>query len=259
MDAKWNYFQYQKKQDYPVFIRLKPDEVNPKFLHLLNELGFQELTEKDSKKVSLQKPYTKILTVQNAGPRVQMQITGSDLLDKYGCEILSLQTGIPLYTYRKVGLLALPAGKVLWDLALSHDLSLTDQMVGLRIILVRFLSMALAEQGILSYWGTVKAGTVFVMKQNQSFGESIVIDFNNRILFHNGGELRLGNSLKLIRKDKEVSHTSVMSREELISFLSVSTCLLSFMGISPAMKKMIYELSSVTNASYGVREQALSL
>ena len=259
MDTKWNYFQYQKNHEYPVYIRSKNDEVNPKFLHLLHELGFHELAEKDSKKVSLQKPHTKILTVQNAGPRVQMQINGSDLLDKYGSEILSFQGGAPVYAYRRVGMLVLPPGKVLWDLALSQDISLTDQMVGLRIILVRFLAMALAEQGLLCYWGTIKDGTVFVMKQNQSFGESIVIDFNKRIAFCNDGEIKLGSSLRLIRKDKDVRHASSMGREELISFLSVSTCLLSFTGITPVMRKMIYELSSFTSASYGVSELSPNL
>jgi hypothetical protein len=186
--------------------------------------------------------------VQTAGPRVQVQINGSDLLDKYGHESLSIQAGVPVYTYRKVGLLAMPMGKIFWDLALSQNISLTDQMVGVRVILTRFLAMALSFDGLLCYWGTMTEGSMVMMKQNQSFGESIVIDFNRKVAFHNGGEVRLGSVLKMIRKDKEGK--SHIGREEIISFLSVSTCLLSFSGITPAMKKAIYDLSTFTQATY---------
>jgi hypothetical protein len=248
MEAKYNYYQYQKKHDYPVYIRVNPEEVDAKFVHLLGELGFQELPEKESKKISLHKTNTRLLTVQTAGPRVQVQINGSDLLDKYGHESLSIQAGVPVYTYRKVGLLAMPMGKIFWDLALSQNISLTDQMVGVRVILTRFLAMALSFDGLLCYWGTMTEGSMVMMKQNQSFGESIVIDFNRKVAFHNGGEVRLGSVLKMIRKDKEGK--SHIGREEIISFLSVSTCLLSFSGITPAMKKAIYDLSTFTQATY---------
>jgi hypothetical protein len=216
----------------------------------LNELGFQELPEKDSKKISLHKANTRLLTVQTAGPRVQAQINGSDILDKFGSESLSIQAGTPVYTYRKVGLLAMPMGKVCWDLALSQDISLTDQMVGLRVILTRFLAMAMSFEGLLCYWGTMNEGTMVLMKQAQSFGESVVIDFNRKVAFHNGGEVRLGSLLKIIRKDKEGRSNAHISREELISFLSVTTCLLSFSGITPYMKKAIYDLSSHAQATY---------
>jgi hypothetical protein len=50
-----------------------------------------------------------------------------------------------------------------------------------------------------------------------------------------------------------------MSREDLIGFMSVSTCLLSFNGVTPAMKKAIYDLSVFTSGSYAVTENALNL
>lgn len=256
---KWNYFQYRKGYDYPVYIRFKQDELNPKFSHLLSEMGFTDLTEVESKKIPLQRSHTRVLTIQSAGSRLQLQINGSDLLDKYGAESLSLQMGMPVYTYRKVGVMGLPLTKTLWDLAIHPDLSHTDQMIGLRIILVRYLAQALAEQGVLSYWGTMKDDSVIVMKQLQSFGEAVFIDTSKKVIFSNGGVLKLGTSLKILRKDKEVSHSSVMSREDVIGFLSVSTCLLSFNGITHSMKKAIYELSSSVSGSYAGAEKNLNL
>lgn len=257
--TKWNYFQFRKSYEYPIYIRLKQEDLNPKLSHLLNEIGFSSLTEVESKKIQLHKANTKILTIQEASSRLQQQISGSDILDKYGCESLSLQMGMPVYTYRKVGVMGLPLNKTLWDLAIHPDISHTDQMVGMRVILVRYLSQSLAEQGVLCYWGTVKDETVIVMKQLHSFGEAVLIDVNKKVIFSNGGEMKLGPSLKIIRKDKDVPTASNMSREDIIGFLSVSTCLLSFNGITHAMKKAIYDLSSRATGSYAVNENSANL
>lgn len=260
MDAiKWSYYQFRKNHDYPIYVRFKQEDANPKFTHILTEMGFQALTEQESKKVQLNKINTRILTIQTAGSRLQQQITGSDILDKYGHESLSLQGGMPVYTYRRVGVMGLPFGKTLWELALHPDISHTDQMVGIRVIMVRFLAQALSYEGILCYWGTVKDDTVIMMKQGQSFGEAVLIDVNKRMVFSNGGEMKLGSSLKIIRKDKEVKTPQMMSREDLIGFLSVSSCLLSFNGITPAMRKAIYDLSAHTSGSYAVSENVMNL
>lgn len=257
--AKWIYFQYRKTHDYPIYLRLKDTDANPKISHLLNEMGFNNLDEREVKRIQLQRPQTKLLTIQHASNRLLLQINGSDALDKYGFESLSLQAGVPVYTYRRVGVMGLPLTKILWDLALSPDLSQTEQMIGLRVILVRFLSQALAEQGVLCYWGTVKDETVIIMKQAQSFGEAVLIDANKKMIFSNGGEVKLGSTLKILRKDKEVNYHTALSREDVISFLSVSTTLLSFNGITSAMKKAIYTLSATTTGSYAMSENSVNL
>lgn len=257
--VKWSYFQYRKNHGYEIYVRFKQDELNSKLSHVISELGFSSLTEVEVKKIKLKNSSLRILTIQSASSRLQQQINGSDLLDKYGQESLSLQLGMPVYTYRKVGVMGLPQGRTLWDLALHPDLSQTDQMVGVRVILVRFLAQALSESGVLSYWGTVKDDTVIVMKQLQSFGEAVFIDVNKKVVFSNGGEMKLGSSLKILRKDKEMSAPLKMSREDIIGFMSVSTCLLSFNGINHIMKKAIYELSSNASGSYAVTENVANL
>lgn len=257
--VKWNYYQYRKNHDYPVYVRFQEGELNPKFNHVLSELGFASLNEQECRKIQLQKVHTRLLTIQEASPRLQQQIAGSDLLDKYGLETLSLQGGMPIYTYRRVGIMGVPSNKSLWDLSVHPEILHTDQMVGLRIILVRFLAQALADSGVLSYWGTVKDDTIIVMKQAQSFGEAVFIDVNKRVIFSNGGEVKLGQTLKILRKDKDAPGSSYMSREDLIGFMSVSTCLLSFNGITPSMKKAIYDLSAHTIGSFAVSENVMNL
>ncbi len=255
----WRYFQFRKQHDYPVYLRFIHDELNPKFSHLLHELGFNELSEQESKKIPLSRSHTKLLAVQFASARLNQQLNGSDSLDKYGHESLSIKGSMPIYTYRKVGIMALPANKSLWDLALHSEISQADQMIGFRIILVRFLSQALAEQGVLSYWGTFRDGSVTVMKQLQSFGEAVFIDWNKKVIFSNGGEVKFNTHLKLLRKDKAYTNSYSMSREELISFLSVSTCLLSFNGITNSMKRAILEMSSNITANYSLSEDSHNL
>lgn len=251
---KWNYFQYQKKYDYPVYLRCREDELQSKFSHLFGELGFSQLTDDEAKKISLQKAQTKILTIQGAGPRSMQFINGSDLLDKYGSESISLQLGTLIYTYRKVGSMSLPYSKTLWDLALSPEITVNEQMIGLRVMLVRFITYALSERGVLSYWGTVKDNTIFMMKQIQSFGEAVFIDLEKKVAFSNGGEMKLSSNVKIIRKDKEMRNSFYMSREDLIGFLSVNTCLMSFNGITAAMKKNVYNLSLICTGVYSVSE-----
>ena len=257
--VKWNYYQFRKKYEYPVYLRFKQDESNQKIIHLLSELGFNELTEAEVRKIPLQRYQTRLLTLQNASARLTKELAGTDLLDQYGSEVLSLQAGVPVYTYRKVGMMAMPPSRNLWDLALHPDLTLTDHMIGVRVILVRFLSQALSESGVISYWGTQKDNALIVMKQLQAFGEAIFIDTEKKMIFSNGGEMRLGQNIKLIRKDKDGMGTGRMSREETISFLSVNTCLLSFNGLTMAMKKSIYQVSADMSASYGITEAAANL
>jgi len=252
--TKWSYFQYRKDHQYPIYIRFKQEEIKSKFTHLLDELGFQVLSEADAKRIPLQKAFTKILTIQEANPRLQQKINTSDSLDKYGHEVLSLQLGLPIYTYRKVGIMGFSLNKTLWDLFINPEITHTEQMVGLRVLFIRFLAHALSDQGILCYWGTVKDDTIIIMKQQQSFGEAVIIDLNKRMVFSNGGEMRLVSSAKIIRKDKEMRSSTYMSREDLIGFLSVNNCLLSFTGMTASMKKAIYELSSMTTATYAIGE-----
>ncbi len=258
MEIKWTYFQYRKNSNYPVYLRFKSEDLQDKFKHLLSEMGFHQLTDDESKKISLQKASTKILTVQTASARLQRQIMGSDILDQYGLESISLQVGIPVYTYRKVGVMIIPQNRVWWELGLNGEIHQTDQMVGLRIILVRFLAHALADFGVLCYWGTYKDNHVVIMKQSQSFGEAVLIDVNKKMIYSNGGEAKLGAGLKILRKDKDESIPGIFKREDLISFLSVSTCLLSFSGISQAMRSSVMELSRFSSASFGVIEPQFS-
>jgi len=258
-ESQWNTYQFRKNAGYPVYLRLKQDDLNSKYAHLFQEMGFTLLNEAEVKKIKLNEPYLKILSVRKASPSYMQLINSSDILDEFGQESLGLYSNVPSYTFRRVGIMLLPKGKVIWELSINPEISQTDQMVGFRIMLVRFLSLALADQGIISYWGTVKDGTIIMMKQAQSFGEAVFIDMKKKFIFSNGGEMQFSTPLKIIRKDKQAQSTFHLTREDLIGFLSVSTCLLTFTGITQSMKKNIFELSFSSSAAYGVFENEVNL
>lgn len=252
-DLQWQYYQFKKKHGYPVFLRLKKSEIGHNILHVITEQGFEALSDLESKKIPLTKPTTRILTIQVASGRSLALIQTSDTLDKYGHESLSIYGGVPHYTYRQIGMMSLPQ-KSLWDFYCRGDLSTPEQLVGVRVILVRFLAHILADQGILFYWGAIKGQTVELMKQHQSLGEAVMIDLKKKIILAPGSEISGLGNIKFHRKDKEHPGYSVISREEFISFLSVSQCLLSFTGLHPAMKISAYELGQKFSCYVGSAE-----
>jgi hypothetical protein len=258
-DLQWQYYQFKKKHGYPVFLRLKKSDVSPNILHVITEQGFEILSDVESKKIPIAKPTTRILTLQVAAGRSLSLIQTSDSLDKYGQESLSLYGGVPHYTYRQIGLMNLPLNKILWDFYCRGDLTTTEQLVGVRVILVRYLAHVLADQGVLFYWGTVKGQTVELMKQNQSMGEAVMIDLNKKIIVSPGSELQSMGQVKFHRKDKEFPNLTQLQREDFISYLSVSHCLLGFTGLTPAMKSAAYELGQKFSCYSGTLAAAANL
>lgn len=256
---QWTYLQFRKSAGYSVYIRLQKAELHAKYLHLFEEMGFQEINQCEVRKIQLHKPQTKLLTIQLATARIGQEIQGTNLLDQYGSESLSIQYQTPIYLYRKVGMMMMPRHKSLWELALTNELNFNEQLIGVRIILARFLAQALADQGVVSYWGTLKDGTLITMKQDQSFGEAVFIDWDKKLIFCNGQELKFNSQIKLLRKDKAFAEAPLMKREELISYMTVSTCLLSFHGITPAMKRSVLEMSAYMTGSYSISDSHFNL
>lgn len=257
-NIKWTYYQFKKKHQYPVYVRLHPEIELSKLTQVLSEVGFELLSESEVRGINLQKAGMKLLTVQEATGKVLNQLQTSDTLDQYGLENLSIHSGVTVYTHRKVALMMTPSGKPLWDMALVTSTHTNEQLVGMRVVMTRYLALALAPFGVISYWGTSKDDGVIIMKQNQSSGESVFIDHKKKLIFSFHGETQFQHGLHIHRLDQNKKVGSALSREELMSFLSVSTCLMSFTGLSPEMKKSIVDLCLNSSASYYWQDAPLS-
>ena len=84
------------------------------------------------------------------------------------------------------------------------------------------------------------------------------IDHKKKLIFSFHGETQFQHGLHIHRLDQNKKVGSALSREELMSFLSVSTCLMSFTGLSPEMKKSIVDLCMNSSASYYWQDAPLS-
>lgn len=257
-NIKWTYYQFRKKHQYPVYVRLHPEVELSKLTQVLAEIGFDLLSEAEIKNISLQKAGVRLLTIQEASGKVLHQLQSSDTLDQYGFENLSIHSGVSVYTHRKVALLMTPSGKPLWDMALVTSVHTHEQFVGMRVVMTRFLAMALAPFGVISYWGTSKDDGVIIMKQGQASGESVFIDHKKKLIFSFHGESTFHHGLHIHRMDQSKKSGSPLSREELMSYLSVSTCLMSFTGLNVEMKKSIVDLCLSSSASYYWQDSNLS-
>lgn len=257
-NIKWTYYQFKKIHQYPVYVRLHPEVEVSKMTHVLSELGFDLLSDNEVRTISLQKAGVRLLTIQEASGKILHQLQSSDSLDQYGFESLSIHSGVPVYTHRKVALLMSPTGKPLWDMALVTNIHTNEQITGVRVVMTRFLSMALAPFGVISYWGTSKDSGVIIMKQAQSAGEAVFIDYKKKLIFSTHGENSFQHGLHIHRLDQNKKLGSALTREELMSFLSVSTCLMSFTGLSMEMKKSIVDLCMNSSASYYWQDAPLS-
>ncbi len=255
---KWTYYQFKKKHQYPVYVRLHPEVELSKLTQVLSDTGFEILSDTEVRTISLQKAGIKLLTIQEAAGKVLGQLQLSNGLDQYGAESLSIIGGVSVYTFKKVALMSTPSGKPLWDMALVTNIHTTEHLFGLRVAVTRYLSMALAPFGVVAYWGTAKDDGVIVMKQNQSNGEAVLIDHKKKLIFSYHGETHFSHGLHFHRLDQNKKMGLNLSKEELMSFLSVSTCLMSFTGLSPEMKKAIVELSMSSTGSYYWQDAPLS-
>jgi hypothetical protein len=247
-NIKWTYYQFRKKHQYPVYVRLHPEVELSKLTQVLTEVGFELLSDVEVRGISLQKAGVKLLTIQEATGKVFSQLQTSDALDQYGLENLSIHSGVSVYTHRRVALLMTPSGKPLWDMALVTNVHTQEHLLGMRVVMTRFLALALAPFGVISYWGTSKDDGVIIMKQGQSAGESVFIDHKKKLIFSFHGETNFHHGLHIHRLDQNKKVGSALSREELMSFT----------GLTPEMKKSIVELCMSSSASYYWQDAPLS-
>ena len=168
--AKTIFFQWQKDHGYPVFLRMGSEMMEGRLQKLIGDLGFIEIPEADHKKIPANRPGTKILTLSRASTRVTQRVMLPDSLDRFGHESLTYQGETQIYVYRRLGMMVFSTASSMWELGLASQLETTEDLMGLRVVLNRFLAWALAPMGVIGFWGVATTEGLVAMKQNQSFG-----------------------------------------------------------------------------------------
>ena len=248
--AKTVIFQWQKDQDYPVFLRTDRDMMEGRLQKLVSDLGFTEVPDKDHKKVSLTRAGTRVLNLTRASHRVHMQVRTSDSLDHYGAETLHPHTGCEVYLHRRIGMMVFAQQTSVWELGLASTLETTEELMGLRVMLNRYLSWALAPHGIIGFWGVSTGDGFVVMKQAQSFGEAVFVDIARRQTYSSMGTKPFEGVFTILRADKGAVAGKTLNGEELVSFLSTHTTYFSNQGLPLTLRKAALALGSMARGEW---------
>lgn len=250
------YFQWQKAHGYPVFLRMEKVIMEGRLQKLVSDLGFQEVSLAEQKRMPLDRSSTKVLTLTNASPRVAREICAPDTLARFGSETLSHRGGAQIYLYRHVGMMVFSPSSTHWELGIASELETTEDLMGLRVVLNRYLSWALAPHGLIGFWGVATNEGFVVMKQGQSFGEAVFVDVSRRLTFSSSGSKELLSGFVILRADRPGHTGHKLNREELISFLSTQTTYLSLGSMPGQLSRACLYLGTIAHGEWGGNSHA---
>lgn len=242
------YYQFQKEIDFSLFVKASTVVLSEALKQTLKNVGFEEISAKEFKEKDLQRYKTKILTIKEANHKVARQISQSFLgMEKYGSENLTSQGNYEVYRFKNVGMMVFSQMTYEWELGLINT---ENNLEETRVMLTRFITWALVEQGILAFWGIPVEEGLVVMSQKESAGEAVFIDMENNKIITQEGTKKLPAYLQILRLDSTLkSQTKVMSPEELLSFLTTNV---SFFTVSNLPYELMRNIRNLVLFSEGI-------
>lgn len=242
-EKKFSYYQYRKSLGYSVFIRFEEAEFEKNFVDTLSLLGFDPVGRDEVKGIELNPKTTKILRVVRANARVSKKIASPEFGDsRFGDEQVSLVGAHSVYCYRNIAMLIYGEGTLMWELGVRS----TENASALRVVFTRFLSFALADQGVVGLWGVPVDEGFVVLSPKESNFESIFVDVKKQLILTFEGERELTHGCQILRLDSAlVSEMRQLSPEQLLSFLSMRTTYISPLGMKTVLRSDIWELAQV--------------
>lgn len=245
LDTKFSYYQFNEKLGYQVYLRFEDETFETQFKHVLEVMGFNKVANEVIKKVTLDKRRAKILRVTKASPKLAKQIDAVDFAyDKFGEESVSSMGNYNVYKFKKTAMMIFAQGNLLWELGVKSQFDEGN----IRAVLTRFLSFALANSGVVGFWGVPVDEGFVVMSPKASLFESIFVDLAKNVLLTYNGIKEINSELQILRLDPTLREKVIgMKRESLLSFLSTNTCYFSYSGFEVGIKEAIFELSKIAN------------
>lgn len=246
-DTNTKYFQYHRDVEFPVF--LKVEEVDAfsyadSFYSCLNQLNFVEIKDSEIDRAMAdlsQNPTGRLLTIKPANHKVARQIVSASHSDRFGHESIFLKDNYKVYRFKNQALLVYAYAADAWECGVMDSFGDGDEGIfAMRSVLARFLSWALAPLGVVGFWGVpVKEGLV-ILKQRESQGEAVFLDFKNEKIFSMDGSKKIPAFFKILRLDSTLKNRNIiMSSEELLSFLSVHTTFMDPEGHSTPIRQLL--------------------
>lgn len=236
-----SYFQFQKTLGYPVFVRFENADLQHQYEPLLSTMGFTQLDEEEFKKVEIINKKTRILKIQEASLKVKKQIEQPGMFDSYGPESITNFGSYDVYRYKSVGMIVCGFNSTIWEAGVKN---IEKYPLEIKTLLTRYISMALAPFGIVSFWGVPVNEGFVVMNQKEALCESIFVDIDNNYFLTQDGVQDIKFETQILRLDEFLNgRVKGMSKEELVSFLSNKTCFMSSSGLDPRIRDSIFKLA----------------
>ena len=242
MTKEISYFQFQKELGYPVFVRFEEKDLEFKCESMLTKMGFSKLGEEEFKQIEIVNDKTRILNIQGASIKVAKQIDQAGAFDSYGPESVREFGTYDVYRYKGVGMIMCGHNSTLWEAGIK---SIEKNPLEVKTLVVRYLSLALAPFGVISFWGVPVNEGFVIMKAGEANFETVFVDIDNNCFITQDGIQDISFDTQILRLDESLKgRVKGMSKEELVSFLSVKTCYLSGRGLDPRIKDSIFELAN---------------
>lgn len=248
-ETKWTYFQYQKDENLPVFIKANLADFDSSLLNLLIGMRFEQLSEMEA--IDLEGSLTpefrgNILTMRLASPSVTRQINQVAESDRYGAECITPKDGYKVYRYKRKALLVYSFGVGFWEMGCQSDFGNEAELSSYRTIINRYLSWSLVSEGIVGFWGVPVEEGMVVLRKKESMGETVFVDVRRGKLYCIDGAKPMKSLFKILRLDSVLKNKNVrMTNEELLGFLTFNSTFFDYQGLSVPVRQAIKSLARV--------------
>lgn len=262
-EKKFMYFQYLKGADLPIYLKIELGVGLDELVSMVPTYGFHSLSEGEVKdaEANVAKLFeARVLTITPASSGVERQIQQVLHSDQYGVESLTPRKGYKVYRFKSVALMVYSIAAREWTLGASLDGVGPKQKDAWRQIFSRYLSLALAPLGYVGFFGIPSKEGMIVLKSREAAGESVFVDVvKGRVLSVDGAK-SLSPKFQFIRLGTTLKGRSVkMTREDLFSFLCMSTSYLDYEGLPVPVRQMIQVLARTLSGVIEPREAHFEL
>ncbi len=256
--AKWQWYQFRKELDWPIYVRFHPNEFDHEVGDFLTLQKFHKLSETEGQeayKKVLKDSRAKVLTMKDANIAVARQITSLVESDRYGEESIVAQIGYKVYRMKNLALMIYSFNSKEWEIGIIKGFGSKQELWKSKIVLNRFLSFSLQSFGVVGFWGVPIDEGMVVQRYQESRGEAVFIDVQNEQVISLDGIKKLSPRFKVLRLDPTLKNRNIkMTQEELLSFLSSHCSFFDLTGLTVPVRQMVQKLARMTEGLYHPEE-----
>lgn len=256
--SKFTYFQYLKDTALPIYLKIEQGNELVKLANMVSTYGFYSLSESETleaEKVLATQFEARVLTITQASSGVERQVRQVAESDRFGPESLTPRKGYKVYRYKNVALMVYSIAAKEWTMGAVKEFANEANKDAWRMIFNRYLSWALAPLGYVGFFGVPVEEGCLVLKARESLGECVFIDVMKAKVLSLEGERVLGPKFNFIRLGTTLKgHAVKMTREDLFSYLCLSTSYFDYDGLPVPVRQMIQVLARTVGGVIESRE-----